>query len=240
MSFLKYPKNYHANGYGWHNMAAMGYAKPPSPSSGSISSGVSSIYPSPYSGMPMPMPTPGAFASSGPAMPTLPNSQYNNGGNVGVQLSYGFAPGIVPAQIPNVPRADSINSGPKLGWNIGGVGAGGSSAPSITSVDSGVHDPIKAQQETVCQSIFVPEEDRPIYSFGFPSVSEYDESSSNDAVKPIFWEKKSSHLVLRLSTFALDFLVSSMFRCPQFRHDIRRKRLASKARRWPVFLFSKW
>lgn len=167
-------------------MAAMGYAKPPSPSSGSISSGVSSIYPSPYSGMPVPMPTPGAFACTGPAMPTLPNSQYNSGGNVGVQLSYGFAPGIVPAQIPNVPRADSIDSGPKLGWNIGGVGAGGSSAPSITSVDSGVHDPIKAQQETVCQSIFVPEEDRPIYSFGFPSVSEYDESSSNDAVKPFF------------------------------------------------------
>lgn len=45
MSFSKYPKNYHAHGYGWHNMAAMGYSKvDPSISSGS--SGVSSLYPS--------------------------------------------------------------------------------------------------------------------------------------------------------------------------------------------------
>lgn len=171
MSFTKYPKNYHANGYGWHNMAAMGYAKPPPPpSNNSFSSGTSSIYPSPYGGMPMPMPGPGAFANTGPTMPALPNSQFNSGGNIGVQLSYGFAPNVVPAHIPNVPRADSIDSGPKLGWNIGG-GGGGSSTASTTSVDSGIHDPIKAQQETPCQSIFVPDEDRPIYSFGFPSVS---------------------------------------------------------------------
>lgn len=170
MSFTKYPKNYHANGYGWHNMAAMGYAKPPLPSHSSSTSGVSSIYPSPYGGMPMP--GPGAFVNTGPAMPALPNSSYNSGGNVGVQLSYGFSPNVVPANIPNVPRADSIDSGPQLGWKIGGGGASGSSTPSTTSFDSGVHDPIKAQQETPCQSIFVPVEDQPIYSFGFPSVSE--------------------------------------------------------------------
>lgn len=182
MSFTKYPKNYHANGYGWHNMAAMGYAKPPPtlPSSNnSFSSGVSSIYPSAPARMPMP--TPGVFANTGPAMPPLPNSPYS--ANVGVQLSYGFAPSIEPAQIPNVPRADSIDSGPKLGWNIGGVGGGSSSSsiPSRTSIDSGVHDPIKAQQEVPCQSIFVPDEDRPIYSmFGFPSVSLYNDESTHN------------------------------------------------------------
>lgn len=173
MSFTKYPKNYHANGYGWHNMAAMGYAKPPPSSNNSFSSGVSSIYPSAHGGMPMPMPS--AFANTGPAMPPLPGSQNQYSG---VQLSYGFAPSVVPAQIPNVPRVDSIDSGPKLGWNIGGMGGGASSFPrppsvaSTTSTDSGVHVPITAQQERPCQSIFVPDEDRPIYSFGFPSVSD--------------------------------------------------------------------
>lgn len=176
-------------------MAAMGYAKPPPPSNNSsFSSGVSSIYPSSYGVMPMPMPTPNAFANTIPTMPAIPNSQYNSGANVGVQLSYGFAPSVVPAQIPNVPRADSIDSGPKLGWNIGGLETGGSSSTSTTSNDSGIHDPIKARQEKPCQSIFVPEEDRPIYSFGFPSVSE---SSQKVFFFFVFFfsENKSSHLV---------------------------------------------
>lgn len=182
MSFNKYPKNYHANGYGWHNMAAMGYAKPPSPSkNSSFSSGVSSLYPSTYG-----MPLPNAFGGNGPtmSMPPLPNSQYNNAGNVniGAQLSYGFAPNILPNQIPNVQRNDSVEKyggggigvgagGSTFGWNIGGISDNGSNRSS--SVDSGVHDPIQAQQEKPCQSIFVPDEDMPIYSFGFPSVSNF-------------------------------------------------------------------
>ena len=44
MSFTKYPKNYHANGYGWHNNAALTYGfKDPN---SETSSGVSSLYPS--------------------------------------------------------------------------------------------------------------------------------------------------------------------------------------------------
>lgn len=171
MSFTKYPKNWHANGYGWHNNAALSYPKPPSPTKPSgYSPGASSIYPSAY-GMPVPgrpagtspyptMPMPGA-----PGMPPLPGSNYYNSGNA--QLSYGFAPNILPTQIPNVHRNDSIES-PGLGWNIGGGGGG----RSIDSFDSGVLDPAKAQKEIPCQAIHVPEDEMPIYSFfGLDSVS---------------------------------------------------------------------
>lgn len=38
----KYPKNWHANGYGWHNLAALGYDK--NPETQSTHSGTSSGY----------------------------------------------------------------------------------------------------------------------------------------------------------------------------------------------------
>lgn len=53
MSFTKYPKNWHANGYGWHNSAALTYGKDPT---SETSSGVSSQYasnpPQPFAGGP--------------------------------------------------------------------------------------------------------------------------------------------------------------------------------------------
>lgn len=164
MSFNKYPKNYHSNGYGWHNLAAMGYAKPPSPSkTSSLSSGVSSIHPSPPYGYPSGMPPlPGsqpAYSGMGmPQMPPLPGSNQN----VGVQLSYGFAPGITPSHVPNVRRDDSVDAGPGIGWSFGG----NNSTNSLHSNDSGVHDTIQSQNEVPCQAVRVPEEDMPIYSLG--------------------------------------------------------------------------
>lgn len=168
MSFSKYPKNYHANGYGWHNLAAMSYPKPQSPTrASSVSSGTSSIYPSSQLSYPT-MPTlPGSqqpyqqFAGM-PQMPPLPGSQNSN---LGTQMSYGFAPNITPSHIPNVRREDTVDTGPSVGWNFG------DSRSSSQSVDSGVHDQIQAQSEIPCQSIFVPDEDLPIYSFGQPYVS---------------------------------------------------------------------
>lgn len=163
MSFIKYPKNYHSNGYGWHNLAAMGYAKPPSPAKAPQQS----IYPTSFN---MPMPAQGSNYSygGGMGMPPLPGSR--GPAPTGMQLSYGFSPNVVPSQVPNVPRADSVDTGPGIGWNIGGsIGSGsGSGTPSTPD---GVHDVIEAQQEKPCQAIFVPDEDMPIYSFGFPSVS---------------------------------------------------------------------
>lgn len=76
MSFTKYPKNYHANGYGWHNLAAMGYAQPPTPApaaNGGYGYPSQSPYPAqlsmPMPGMPSPMsPNP----PMGFGMPPLP------------------------------------------------------------------------------------------------------------------------------------------------------------------------
>lgn len=161
MSFNKYPKNYHSNGYGWHNLAAMGYAKPPPNSNtNSMSSGVSSINPSQYSypkypsAMP-PLPGQQSAFSGMPQMPCLPGSNQSSG----VQLSYGFAPNIAPCSVPNVHRDDSIDSGPTIGWSIGG-------GSSTNSSHSNVHDPIQAEIETPVQSVHVPPEDMPIYSWG--------------------------------------------------------------------------
>lgn len=81
MSFTKYRKNYHANGYGWHNLAAVGYAEAPkdTTSISSGSSGVSSLYPSSYLSMPplpgggMPMPGMPPLPGSMPQMPGMPS-----------------------------------------------------------------------------------------------------------------------------------------------------------------------
>lgn len=166
MSFTKYPKNYHANGYVWHNLAAMGYAKPPSP----VKSPQQSIYPTSFN-IPQPQQnTNYSYGGGGMGMPPLPGSR--TAAPTGAQLSYGFSANVVPAQVPNVPRADSIDGGPGIGWNIGGSNDSGSrSSAGTPKTPDGIHDVIEAQQEKPCQAIFVPDEDMPIYSFGFPSVS---------------------------------------------------------------------
>lgn len=167
MSFTKYPKNYHANGYGWHNLAAAGYAKPPSPTKSSTSPSNNSPYSMHYS---MPQ-TNQPFVQGMPQMPALPSSNIyqQNTHPSGMQLSYGFAPNIIPSHIPNIVRDDNVdqNDGrPLVGWALGGN-------KSLTgSTDSGnVHDTIKAQAEIPCQAVIVPDEDMPIYSFFGSRVS---------------------------------------------------------------------
>lgn len=172
MASIKYRKNYHSNGYGWHNLAAMGYAKPPAPAQQPL--GYPPSFPSGPNGTPYPnmaslsMPMPGMQAAApnySMGMPPLPGAgSYQDTSNVGFQLSYGFAPSVLPSQIPNAPRhhstaavpypaaPSSTPAGPGIGWAIG-LG---------NSTD--VHDPHQAQAESKYESIFVPNEDRPIYS----------------------------------------------------------------------------
>lgn len=54
MSFTKYRKNYHANGYGWHNSAALTYGKEADERS-QTSSGVSSMYGGGGAAVPLPL-----------------------------------------------------------------------------------------------------------------------------------------------------------------------------------------
>lgn len=169
MSSVRYPKNYHSNGYGWHNLAAMGYAKPPPPSQQPLGyppafpSGHGSQYPMASLSMPMPGTAPYSMG-----MPALPSSGSNQ--NSGFQLSYGFAPNVLPSQIPNpnhrpsstanvpyppLPSMPVAATTPGIGWAVGGLG---------DSTDTGVHEPHTAQEESKYESIFVPNEDRTIYS----------------------------------------------------------------------------
>lgn len=181
---IKYPKNYHANGYGWHNLAAMGYAKPPPPPTSAPAPAYPSSSPYPLAALSMP-PLPGAAPMyGGPAMPPLPGSMssmspYPAPAATGVQLSYGFAGNVMPSQIPNAPHHGHVSNAappvappqhastaPGIGWAIGGLG---------DSTDSGVtHDPHQAQQEAKYESIYVPFEDRSLYSnMRFFDVSTY-------------------------------------------------------------------
>lgn len=100
-------------------------------------------------------------------MPPLPNAQPNNRVD-GVSLSYGFAPNIIPCHIPNERRQDSQAKGPTaIGWSIGDKTDG-----ACISSHSAEDKPIKNKQvEVLCRAIVVPDEDLPIYSFGFPTVS---------------------------------------------------------------------
>lgn len=103
-------------------------------------------------------------------MPPLPNTPNSNKYD-GMSLSYGFAPNIIPCHIPNVQRKDSLPKGPSIGWSIGDL---------VDSRRSGIPSPAPAsdspvenkQVEALCQAIIVPDEDMPIYSFGYPSVSD--------------------------------------------------------------------
>lgn len=174
MSFTKYPKNYHSNGYGWHNSASLSYPQKQQSSTAAPPSPALSPYPAQLSyggGMPaLPSQQPYQQFTGMPQMPALPGS---GNANIGAQLSYGFAANISPSKIPNVRREDTVDTGPSVGWSIGGGGIGSAGPPPYRNSNSNasIHEPIEAQTEVPCQAVFVPDEDMPIYSFGQPYVS---------------------------------------------------------------------
>lgn len=66
-------------------------------------------------------------------------------------MSYGFAPDVLPSQVPNLP----IHTGgghPNIGWAM---------TSDTSSFDSDVT--AVTREEVPCQSIFVPEDEMPIY-----------------------------------------------------------------------------
>ncbi|GAB0096119.1 hypothetical protein DMENIID0001_115890 [Sergentomyia squamirostris] len=122
MSFNYYPKNWHANGYGWHNTAAMqtGWKAPPhgmtkapdAYSTGSSSSGVSSMCPYPTSGT-MGMPTPHAPSPAPsnygfvmpPPLPQMP------GAPLYPPLSFGGSSGSLPSMAGGSAYGSAFGSG---------------------------------------------------------------------------------------------------------------------------------
>lgn len=85
----------------------------------------------------------------------------------GCNLSYGFAPNIVPSHIPN-PSRENVPSHP-IGWAIGGNEfSGGSFSNPMPQ-----HDPVRSQVEIPCQAIRVSEDDMPNYLYKFPTVSRH-------------------------------------------------------------------
>lgn len=83
-------------------------------------------------------------------------------------MSYGFAPGVMPNQVPNpnVPRGshdsfDGSKSSHPIGWAL-------SRGDSIHSSVS--EEEIVSQDEIPCQAIFVPADQMPIYGM-YDSVS---------------------------------------------------------------------
>lgn len=154
-SLNKYPKNWRSNGYGWHNSAALTYGGQPA---SETSSGVSSLVPSAGVG------GSGLGWSMGGAGGGTNSANANAGGsspNIGFQMSYGFAPGVLPSQVPNAahgaqPPMPSSSAGrhPNIGWAF----------TADTRSFEGVADvPTVQQGETQCQSIYVPEDEMPIY-----------------------------------------------------------------------------
>lgn len=72
-------------------------------------------------------------------------------------MTYGFAPGVLASQIPNVPKETGGNGkrGPNLGWL---------DLTSDTSSFDGVEDVKSVQQtERKVEAIFVPADEMPIY-----------------------------------------------------------------------------
>lgn len=74
-------------------------------------------------------------------------------------MSYGFAPGVVPNQVPNpnVTRGSHDNSfsgSSNIGWALS----------RGDSVNSGISETeVVSQEEIPCQAIFVPDDEMPIY-----------------------------------------------------------------------------
>ncbi|XP_031635619.1 calpain-B-like [Contarinia nasturtii] len=153
MSFTKYPKNYHQNGLGWQNTSALSYPSQ-QPDNRAVPPSTTNLYP-------------GFQAFSNPfQMPPLPGStnHYDS-----ARLSYGFAPNITACHIPNEQKPQAITqpSGPSIGWALQNDLTDGCTH-STPANDS----PVEKQVEIPCQAIIVPDEDMPIYSFGYPSLSE--------------------------------------------------------------------
>lgn len=101
-------------------------------------------------------------------MPPLPNARNNNRYD-GVSLSYGFAPNVIPCNIPNEPKQNSPSKGPTIGWAVGDQ-ADGACVSSHAAEDGPIEN---KQVEVLCRAIIVPDEDLPIYSFGYPSVGHF-------------------------------------------------------------------
>lgn len=102
-----------------------------------------------------------------------PSQNQNPSQFSGYNLSYGFAPDILPSHIPNPSHPSHSNqqntASHPIGWAIGGAGAAGDS--SSFSYPPPQHDPIQSTVEVPCQAIRVSEDDMPNYLFKFPSVS---------------------------------------------------------------------
>lgn len=71
----------------------------------------------------------------------------------GICLSCGFAPNVTPCHIPNVQRNNSL--------------------PIEENSDAEDNPVEKKQIETLCRAIRVPDEDLPIYSFGYSTVRHF-------------------------------------------------------------------
>ncbi|XP_059608761.1 calpain-B isoform X6 [Phlebotomus argentipes] len=155
MAFNYYPKNWHANGMGWHNTAAMqtGWKIPPPSvprapdaySTGSSSSGVSSMCPYPTG------PAPGIPGM--PGMPT-PNS------------AYGF---VMPPPLPQIPGGAPLY--PSLGEM--GFGGGSGSLSSFGSIVSDPNPPVVPPtisgyglEEIPCNAVKVPEDQSSFFTLG--------------------------------------------------------------------------
>lgn len=76
-------------------------------------------------------------------------------------MTYGFAPGVLPSQVPNVvremPPLPSSAGGapyPNLGWAF---------TADTSSFDGVSEGPTISKEEMPCQAIFVPADEMPIY-----------------------------------------------------------------------------
>lgn len=108
--------------------------------------------------------------------PSSQNQNQNQNPNQfsGYNLSYGFAPNIVPSHIPN-PNRENTPSHPipshPIGWAIGGNSSPYPNLSNIPEHVPQVTDPVRSQLEIPCQAIRVSEDDMPNFLFKFPSVS---------------------------------------------------------------------
>lgn len=155
-SLNKYPKNWRSNGYGWHNSAALTYGGPQANSE--TSSGVSSLAPSAGGGSGLGWSLGGGQNATSNAVGSSPN--------IGLQMSYGFAPGVMPSQVPNAVHGTQPPPPGRRHANLGwAITADTKSFDGVTDV------PAVQQDDTHCQAIHVPQNEMPIY--GSYNVSIY-------------------------------------------------------------------
>lgn len=109
-----------------------------------------------------------ALSYLNPSAPHPSSQNQNPNQYCGYNLSYGFAPNIVPSHIPN-PNRENVASHP-IGWAIGGSGSQFSNSSAPPPVPE-VTDSHRSQIEIPCQAIRVSEDDMPNFLFKFPTVS---------------------------------------------------------------------